>query len=404
MTYGPFRRVSLLVGVLCLLAVAGGCAKADDARAARQLEIAIQDDPVFVNQNYFQRERGLRFARALGVTRIRATINWAYALPRAQARTRRKPRRPAYNLAGVDGLIDAAAAKGIRVHVTIAGPAPAWAAGNRKMGPVRPSGREFGAFAKLVATRFKGRVDRYSIWNEPNWRTWLQPNTGYYYRGLYTRGYAAIKKQDRAAKVLIGETSPYARKGYSIAPLAFLRQLGCVNAKYRRVRRCPRLQADGYAHHPYEFRKAPSFKYPGADNVTMGKLPSLTRALDRISRAGTLRKSGGGRMPVYLTEFAYFAGGHRALKASTRSRYLQQAFSIALKNPRVKSNLQYLLVSPPKRFPWAFFNTGLLSSRGAKYPQYRALERWYKVNRRKLKRPGRPIQLPPPVPAAPPGA
>ena len=36
-------------------------------------------------------------------------------------------------------------------------------------------------------------------------------------------------------------------------------------------------------------------------------------------------------MPVYLTEYGYFASGKRALSPKT-TRYLQQAYSIALKN------------------------------------------------------------------------
>ena len=70
--------------------------------------------------------------------------------------------------------------------------------------------------------------------------------------------------------------------------------------------------------------------------------------------------NGGGRMPLYLTEYGYFASGHRALPRSTRSRYLQQAYSIALKNSRVKSQLQYLLVSPPARLATSRSSTSAL--------------------------------------------
>ena len=122
----------------------------------------------------------------------------------------------------------------------------------------------------------------------------------------------------------------------------------CVNKKYKRARSCPKLKADGYAHHPYDFGHAPNYQYPGADNVTIGTLSRLTKALDKLSRAGVLRMNGGGKMPLYLTEYGYFASGHRALSKKLRSRYLKQAYSIALKNSRVKSQLQYLLVSPPR--------------------------------------------------------
>ncbi len=160
----------------------------------------------------------------------------------------------------------------------------------------------------------------------------------------------------------------------------------------------PKLRADGYAHHPYDFAHAPNFQYPGADNVTIGTLSRLTRALDRLSRAGVLRKNGGGRMPVYLTEYGYFASGHRALSKAKRSRYLQQAYSIALRNPRVKSQLQYLLVSPQRGTRAAFFDLGLLSTRGKRNVGYNALKRWYGRNRGRVKRPGAAITLPPAPP------
>jgi hypothetical protein len=389
----PLTRVLLIALAATLLVCA---AHPRDAEAARGLEIALQDDAVFVGQRFLNRERAFRDARALGVTRIRVNANWAYSMPPSQFNARRKPKQVLWSFFALDSLIDAAARHGIRVHLSVTGPAPRWASGNRRVTGFRPNTRYFAEFVSTLAAHVKGRVDRFSIWNEPNWRTWLGPQTkaASMYRSLYGRGYAAIKKADPSAKVLIGETSPYDRNGFSTAPITFLRRLACVNKRWRRVRRCPVLRADGYAHHPYEFRRAPNYRYPGPNNATMGTLSNLTRALDRIARTGALRFNGRGRMPVYLTEFAYFAAGRRALPPKQRSRYLAQAFQMALKNGRVKSQLQYLLVSPPRGAPGAFFNTGLMSRSGARYPQYRALRRWYRRNRGRVKRPGGAISLP----------
>ena len=188
------------------------------------------------------------------------------------------------------------------MHLSLTGPAPRWARPKPSLRQAwyKPNAREFGKWAGVVAEHFAGRVDRYSIWNEPNWKTWLGPlkSAPALYRSLYTRGYAAIKDADPRAKVLIGETSPNGRAGLSTAPLAFLRKVACVNSKYKRVSHCPTLKADGYAHHPYDFRHAPNFQFPGDDNVTLGTLSRLTKALDKLSRVGALRKNGGGRMPA----------------------------------------------------------------------------------------------------------
>ena len=385
------------ITALCALALAACATQPADVKAARGMEIALQDDPVFVGRSYFNRENGFAHARALGVTRMRVNANWAFALSKAQQQAKSKPAGLTYNFGTLDSVVDAAARHGIRVHLSSTGPAPAWATGNRRLGNYRPNQAEFAVFTSALAAHMRGRVDRYSIWNEPNWRTWLGPlgSAPAQYRGLYARGYDAIKQADPSAKVLIGETAPYAQRGRSTAPVAFLRAVACVNKRYRRVRKCTKLKADGYAHHPYYFSKSPSFRYPGKDNATMGTLRNLTRALDRLSRSGQIRRNGGGKLGLYLTEFGYFSSGHRALSRSTRGRYLADGFRLALRNGRVKSQLQYLLVQPPRRFPWSFFDLGLISTGGKKQPQYTALQRFYRRNRGKLKRPGGAISLPP---------
>jgi hypothetical protein len=392
-------RFAAAIAALSAAAVLMGACGASDVRAARGMEIALQDDPVFVSQNYFNLDRGFRLARSFGVTRLRVNVNWAFAMSNAQSRARSKPANFGYGFGRFDRTIDTAAKYGIRIHASLTGPAPRWATGNRrKVSGYRPNVREFERFATAAAQYFKGRVDRYSIWNEPNWKTWLSPMTAApgIYRNLYLRGYRAIKAIDPAAKVLIGETSPYRRPGFSSAPIAFLRSMACVNKRYRRSGGCPQIRTDGYAHHPYDFAHSPSYRYPGKDNATMGTLGNLTRALDRIQRARALRYNGGGRIPVYLTEFGYFASGHRALPRRTRSRFLVQGFARALRNGRVRSQLQYLLISPPRRFPWSFFDLGLATTSGRKHPQLGALQRWYRANRGRLKRPGGAISLPPP--------
>jgi hypothetical protein len=402
----PRPARAMLTALVAAAAVLTGClVDAGDSRAARQMELALQDDAVFVEGKYksWRGEKPFNLARGIGITRQRVNLLWSYTLPRSQYSARRKPAVLNYDFSRFDQLIDRAAQDGVRIQLSLTGPAPRWANAKRateRRAWYKPSATEFGKFAAVVAEHFKGRVDRYSIWNEPNWKTWLGPlkSGPALYRQLYVKGYAAIKAADPAAKVLIGETAPFAKRGWSTSPLAFLRGVTCVNSKYKRTRSCPKLKADGYAHHPYDFAHAPNYQYPGADNVTIGTLSRLTRALDKLSRAGVLRMNGGGRMPLYLTEYGYFASGHRALSKKLRMRYLQQAYSLALKNPRVKSQLQYLLVSPPRRERASFFDLGLVTSGGRLNPGYSALKRWYRANRGKVKRPGAALTLPPAPP------
>lgn len=104
--------VALVTGTLLAL-TALSCAS--DSKAARPLEIAIQDDPVFLFQSYFNRERAFRHARNLGVTRLKINANWAFLLPKSQRVATTRPANPGYNFAQIDDAVRAAARYGIQI-------------------------------------------------------------------------------------------------------------------------------------------------------------------------------------------------------------------------------------------------------------------------------------------------
>jgi hypothetical protein len=362
------------VATAALLATVLALALAPRAHAATGMEVALQDDPVFAGQQYYKREKAFAQAARLGVTRIRVNMTWSTVVGTAATR-RRPPRRIAYDWAQYDSLVDAAARHGIRVQPALTGPAPAWATGDGRVGPYKPKAAYFRAYVKAAAQHFKGRIDRWSVWNEPNHRGWIAPlqGDGRIYRALYSTAYATIKRVDPAAQVLIAETSPYAIGRNARSPLAFLREVTCVDASFGHPR-CGELKADGYAHHPYDFDHPPSYVYPGADNVTISTLGRLTTALDKLARAKALRTPSGRPLDLYLTEYGYFASGPRRIADATRARYLPQAFTIAQRNPRVREMLQYLLVRPSRAY--RFFDTSILSSGGGESRTFKALAGW----------------------------
>jgi hypothetical protein len=338
------------------------------------MEIALQDDAVLLQRVYYDRDLALAQIQALGVTRLRVNLYQTRVLPAWQNTTREEPPVLLYDWSAYDNLIAAAGARGIRVQLTLGGPTPAFATGDGRQGVVRPDPAKFAAFARAAAAHFRGRVDRYSIWNEPNHVAWLQPRASApsQYRRLYAAGYKAVKAVDPAAQVLFGETSPYAKKGAATAPIKFLRGAACVNARWR-FRCSAGLRADGYAHHPYEFEHGPRFRYPGRDNATIGTLGHMTRALDRLKKSGALRPASGKRIDLYLTEFGYFGTGRRRISAKRRVKYLRQAYSIAFLHPRVRQMLQYQLVSPPTTY--TTFDTALLGPDGRPTSVYDALRK-----------------------------
>jgi hypothetical protein len=370
-------RLKLLI--VAALTCAALIPAAPSAHAAKGMEVAVQDDQVFLIQiPRGIRAKGLKLAGQLKVTWIRSNVPWSYVTQR-YAKKKKAPKKIVYNWSGYDALLADAAAKGIKVQLSLSGPAPAWATGNHKIGVDRVKASAFKAFASAAAKHFRSRgVTRYSIWNEPNFRGWLAPisKAPKLYRALYLTGYREIKKADPSAKVFIAETAPYDLKGgrNAMAPLKFLRGVTCAKANYKRAGKCGTLKADGFAHHPYDFRHKPTYKYPGKDNVTMATLSRLTSALSKLKKAKLLTTPSGGVPQLYLTEYGYFGSGKYKLSRSRQAAYLVQGFTMAQKNPHVKQLLQYLLVQPTGNFK--AFDTSIATRTAKPTLAFKKLAAW----------------------------
>jgi hypothetical protein len=366
----------LLAPVLVCVAAMGWAA---DAHAAKRMEVALADDNVFL-RGLWNPFTGLQKAREMNVTWLRVNLTWRNAMSSKQANSKKTPSEIQYDWVPWDDVVNRAANEGIKVELTLTGPAPRWATGKkRKNGLYKPSAGKFGAFARAAAQHFDGRVTRYTIWNEPNLIRWLQPiqQSPRLYRNLYSSAYRGIKGVNSSNQVLIGETAPYGNRDSgglrTIAPLKFLRGVTRVNSRYK-GRRGSGLKTDGYAHHPYDFKHKPTYKYPGKDNVTLATLGRLTKALSKLRKARALTTPTGGVPYVYLTEYGYFAAYKYKLSRSKQASYLKKGFTIAQKNKRVKQMLQYTLVPPPSQ--GAFFATQIMSRKFTPYKAYKVLKSW----------------------------
>jgi hypothetical protein len=403
------------------------------AGAARGMEVALQDDLLFLHRGalsgpYYSRDTAFDQMRAMQGSALRVNIIWAHAVANDQERLPTKPAQVRYDWAPYESLVKLARGYGVEVQLSLTGPAPAWATPTKRVetGYWRPDAAYFKEFARAVGKRFKRKVSRYSIWNEPNWDKWLGPQSEapWRYRQLYQVGSAAIWSVNRRAKVWFGELVPY-DSPHSIAPLEFMRRVACVDNRYRRTRqwrsqrkaaplsgkRCAggTLKADGFAHHPYEFEKRPSrARRPGRDDVSMGSLDRLTGALDRVEKARALVPRTGPWLPLYLTEFGFFRAGPRTISESKRAKWSVEGFRIAQRHPRVRQLLYYVFVRPPGGI---FFDLSLLDHTGAQTGTYRALVRWGAgaANRGEISKPGRKrpgvndTNPPPPPSGEPPG-
>ena len=285
-------------------------------------EIAVQDDAVFLSGGRgYSDARAFRQAEALGATRLRVGMTWE------QAVRRRRGSAVAYRFGAYDRLVAAARQRGIRVQLVLLGTPRYDRGGDSWLSYRSPRPERMARFAGDVARHFRGQVDRYSVWNEPNSETFLAPQRAcrggacdlvgaHIYRALVDAAYPAIKAADPGADVLIGETAPDA-SARVVAPLAFLREVACAGPDYARARPCPPLVADGYAHHPYQFRDAPDQPTgTSADELGMSGLFRLDSALGGLRDAGLLATPRGEALPAYLTEFGYYKS-ERGLRGAT---------------------------------------------------------------------------------------
>jgi hypothetical protein len=344
----------------------------------------------------------------------------------------------ATNWVPYDDLVRGAAARGLRVMFLVGGHAPDWASGSGRTGTVRPDPSEFARFVKAVGTRYSGgyvpaplppgatppptcdfqtqqgdpcpqpipqaasarvravaadaalpKVSIWSVWNEPNLSGWLGPQyasrklpeSPRLYRGLYLAAHGALAATGHAGdQILMGELLPFARSGKTyparVSPLLFLRELACVDAKYRpyRGRAASQRGCTGYtplpgtgiAYHPYTLESGPETKTPLADDATINDLTRLDRALTKLSKRFVVH-----RMPIWLTEFGFQTDPPDPFASPIKRvpQFMGESEWLAYHDRRVKSYAQYPLADDTvaghglARFHG--FQSGLTSSLGA---------------------------------------
>jgi hypothetical protein len=323
--------------------------------------------------------------KRFGVSDVRQLVYWRDFAPRPNRRT--KPRfdaadpddYPPHPWAPLDNLLADAERRDIDVALTLTGPVPRWATKGKKGHLREPSAKLFGQFATAVGRRYGERVSTWSIWNEPNQPQFLMPQyrkgkpaSPRLYRALYRAAHRGIRRPaaNRKDTILIGETSPRGNDNV-VHPLAFLRGMLCLNGRYRKQGDCARLDADGYAHHAYTTRTGPRFDPPDKDDVTIGVISRLVRALDRAAKARALPRG----LRIYLTEFGIQSWPDKVSGVSLERQPAYYAISehIAYVNPRVALFSQYLMNDDDARregFKYGGFESGLRRNDGRPKPAY----------------------------------
>jgi hypothetical protein len=243
------------------------------------------------------------------------------------------------------------------------------------------------------------------------------PQSPRLYRTLAEKAYEGLIYSGHIADtILFGETAPEGQDSPAhqatpdfytpMTPIPFLRDLYCLSPRYRPLRGraaqalgCPAtgsvrmfverypvlFRATGYAHHPYDFKHAPTYNWPDANAAPLADTGRLERFLDHALAAYGVHR----RLPVYFTEYGYETNPpnpHARISPAQQAAYLNESDYIAWANPRVQEVAQYELFDAPPdhRYKpsqydyWDTFQTGLLYLNGTPKPAYGAyrMEIW----------------------------
>ncbi len=206
------------------------------------------------------------------------------------------------------------------------GPIPDWASTSGRGPLFDPDPDDYEDFVIALGRRYDGtcvpprcvagaagealpRVEQWSVYNEPNLKTFLRPQrnpdgrtvSGRIYRRLFLAAQRGLAESDHGRDLLlIGETAP-SRGSASTTPLNFLRQVFCLDRDYEPLRKCTPIEADGWSHHPYN-PHIPPWEEPKLTRrsiISIGSIDRLVDALRRVYRAGGTTR----RLPVFVTEY-----------------------------------------------------------------------------------------------------
>jgi hypothetical protein len=333
--------------LLCVAGLAPG-----GASASTQIQYGVQDDAWLLYGPPASPAERVQTLQQLGVDLVRLTLRWDTVATKAPSDPR-DPADPAYDWSLYGPMLQRLQAAHIDVLISLWG-TPHWANGGRGPNYLPNDPDALGSFAYAAAQRYPW-ITRWTVWNEPNVRLFLIPNSpALYVTRLLNPAYRALKSASPRNLVAGGVTSP--RKTPSgVSPIAWIRGMRAAHARL-----------DAYAQNPYPIRPGETPTSGGCwacTEVTMATLPKLV---------SEVKRDFGARTRIWLTEYGYnskppsrWLGVSNALQA----RYIADAALRAYLAPRVDLLIHFLVRDEPNARRWT---SGFYTSRGKVKPSFNA--------------------------------
>jgi hypothetical protein len=397
-------RALVLAAALAALIV-GGAAEPHRAEG-RGLKTGLLDT-LFTSSDPTIRTRWLDEAARVRSEIIRINVVWALTVGSRRPSDPTDPADPAYDFGWVDAAVNDAHARGLEVLLTPMW-APEWAEGaNRpkdvEPGAWKPNPEDLRDYAHALAIRYSGdfgnlpRVRLFQAWTEPNlafylapqWRPDQSPASPDHYRLMLNAFYQGVKRAQPDARVIGAGTTPYGTPpgGLSVRPVAFLRELFCLNSRLKPIK-CPRVpRLDVLAHHPITTSGGPRRSAIHPDDAAMPDFNRIRRVLRAAERARHVRPRG--PHPLWATEFWWTTDQTMSFGVSPRvqARWIAEAF-YRLWKQRVNVAINVPLRDTPHnpRSPFLTMRSGLFFLDGEPKPSARSFRFPFVTERRSPKR------------------
>lgn len=237
-----------------------------------------------------KRQRSLELVRAAGVTWIRQELPWEQIEPVAKGQNT-DPNFGGSTWAKFDEIVERARALGLEVMLRL-DTSPRWALPTDASDGLGPPTRlaDYWDFVEQVATRYRGRVAAYQLWNEPNLSTeWgRQPPDAAAYARLLRGASDRIRAADPAARVVMAAMAPtLTENADALNELVYLQQLYDAGV---------RGSFDVLAVQAYGLRGGPDDPRVDRSDVTFSR-PLLVHQL--------MERNGDAELPVWATEVGW---------------------------------------------------------------------------------------------------
>ncbi len=247
-----------------------------------------------------------------------------------------------------DRVMNQIDAHGLKVIVRL-GVQPKWAGGGYpEIGPPNNL-QDFTDFVTAVATRYKGRIDAYQIWNEPNLsREWgNRPPNAAEYTEMLKVAYEAIKQVDPYPIIISAGMAPTTRNDDVARPDIFYIQ-EMYEAGAQPYFDALGVHAPGYASEPEtdpaEIARTPGLANPG-DFKPENNVPEELRRVYGFRHVEDVRevmvRNGDTDKQVVLLEFGWTIDPRpdspyywHAVTPDQQDKYFQRAYAYAKENWR----------------------------------------------------------------------